>query len=75
MGRELSPILVGLMQWGDRWLSADGPPTVLVHDACDTEVDLGFHCEACDVDFGPTEIAARRGPGASPIPSTMRTLA
>ena len=26
MGRELSPILVGLMQWGDRWLSEDGPP-------------------------------------------------
>lgn len=75
MGRELSPVLVGLMQWGDRWLSMDGPPTVLVHGACDTEVDLSFHCEVCDVDFGPTDIAARRGPGASPLPAGARSSA
>lgn len=66
MGRELSPVLVGLMQWGDRWLSMDGPPTVLVHDVCGTEVDLGFHCATCDAEFGPTEIAGRPGPGAYP---------
>src|SRR5262245_53051593 len=31
MGLQLSPILVALMQWGDRWLSGeDGPPTLLV---------------------------------------------
>ena len=41
MGLELSPILVSLMQWGDRWLSEDGAPTLLVHEACGTEVDLG----------------------------------
>lgn len=64
MGRQLSPVLVGLMQWGDRWLSTDGPPTVLVHDPCGTEVDLAFHCDTCDADFGPTEIAGRPGPGA-----------
>ena len=74
MGRELSPVLVGLMQWGDRWLSADGPPTVLVHDTCGTEVDLGFYCATCDADFGPTEIAGRRGPGAlAPRPPTSTT--
>ncbi len=66
MGRQLSPVLVGLMQWGDRWLSEGGPPTVLVHEPCGTEVDLGFHCECCDREFGPTEIAGHPGPGASP---------
>ncbi len=61
MGRELSPILVGLMQWGDRWLGGpDGPPTVLVHEPCGTEVDLRFHCWECDEDFSPLEIASRR---------------
>ena len=30
MGRELSPVLVGLMQWGDRWLGDGRAPTVLV---------------------------------------------
>ena len=61
MGRELSPILVALMQWGDRWLGGpDGPPTVLVHEPCGTEVDLRFHCWECDQDFTPLEIASRR---------------
>ena len=61
MGRELSPILVALMQWGDRWLGGpDGPPTVLVHEPCGTEVDLRFHCWECDEDFTPLEIASRR---------------
>lgn len=65
MGRELSPVLVGLMDWGDRWLSDGAPPTILVHAPCGTEVDLGFHCRQCDEDFGPTEIAGRPGPGSS----------
>jgi DNA-binding HxlR family transcriptional regulator len=64
MGRELSPVLVGLMQWGDRWLSEGSPPTVLVHEPCGTEVHLGFHCRTCDEDFGPTDIASQPGPGA-----------
>ncbi|MGW4637186.1 winged helix-turn-helix transcriptional regulator [Sphaerisporangium sp. NPDC004334] len=29
-GRELLPVLVGLMTWGDRW-AADDPPLVLEH--------------------------------------------
>src|SRR5262249_29123626 len=33
-GEELYPVIVSLMQWGDRWLAADGkPPTALVEDA------------------------------------------
>ncbi len=69
MGIELSPILVALMQWGDRWLSEDGAPTLLVHDACGTEVDLGFHCFTCERDFTPTEIVSRPGhPDGHPTP-------
>jgi DNA-binding HxlR family transcriptional regulator len=64
MGRELSPVLVGLMQWGDRWLGDGIAPTVLVHEACGTEVDLGFRCDTCEREFGPTEIRGRPGPGA-----------
>lgn len=33
-GEELYPVLVALMQWGDRWLAPDGkPPVALVDDA------------------------------------------
>jgi DNA-binding HxlR family transcriptional regulator len=65
MGIELSPVLVAFMQWGDRWLSGDdGPPTLLVHEPCGTEIHLGFHCATCDAEFRPTDIASRPGPGA-----------
>lgn len=69
MGIELSPILVALMHWGDRWLNADEAPTVLVHDACGTQVELGFHCLTCQRDFSPTEITSRPGRSESRSPS------
>jgi DNA-binding HxlR family transcriptional regulator len=66
MGLQLSPILVALMQWGDRWLSGeDGPPTLLVHEPCGTEIDLGFYCWHCEQSFTPTDIISRPGPGDS----------
>jgi DNA-binding HxlR family transcriptional regulator len=66
MGLELSPILVALMQWGDRWLSGpDGAPTLLVHEPCGTEIDLGFYCWTCEEAFTPTDIASRPGPARS----------
>jgi DNA-binding HxlR family transcriptional regulator len=74
MGLQLSPILVSLMQWGDRWLSGeDGPPTLLVHEPCGTEIDLGFHCWHCDESFTPTEIVSRPGPGDHSITATPTT--
>ena len=69
MGRELSPVLVGLMQWGDRWLGDGLAPTVLVHEPCGTEVDLSFRCDTCGGEFGASEIEGRPGPGA-PSPAT-----
>lgn len=71
MGLELSPILVALMQWGDRWLSEDGPPTLLVHTECGTEVEVGLRCACCDRDVAPTEIASRPGHPEATIPLTQ----
>lgn len=61
MGIELSPILVALMQWGDRWTNDGGAPTLLVHEPCGTEVDLGFYCWTCERSYAPTDIASRPG--------------
>ena len=46
-GADLSPALVALMRWGDRWYAVDGPPTLLVHDACGTPLDQAVSCPAC----------------------------
>jgi DNA-binding HxlR family transcriptional regulator len=40
-GADLFPVLVALMQWGDRWLAPDGPPVVLRHDGCEEPVRAG----------------------------------
>ena len=70
MGMELSPILVALMQWGDRWTIEGGPPTRLVHEPCGAEVDLGFYCWTCEQAYGPTDITSRPGSEPAPDPDT-----
>jgi DNA-binding HxlR family transcriptional regulator len=61
MGVDLSPALVALMRWGDRWLvDSDGPPTVLVHEPCGHPLDQAFVCWHCNETFTPLDIASRR---------------
>jgi DNA-binding HxlR family transcriptional regulator len=57
MGLELSPALVALMRWGDKYLTGpEGPPTVLVHAPCGTPLEQRFWCDTCEQTFGPTAI-------------------
>lgn len=56
MGRELSPILVSLMHWGDRWMGDGEPPVQLVHRACGTPVSLDYYCWECATSFSATDI-------------------
>jgi DNA-binding HxlR family transcriptional regulator len=44
MGAELLPVLVALMQWGDRWLQEDGPPVTLRHTGCGEPVAAQLRC-------------------------------
>jgi DNA-binding HxlR family transcriptional regulator len=59
MGVELSPALVALMRWGDRWLADEAPTTVLVHGPCGTELEQAFWCRTCATTFGPLAIRSR----------------
>jgi DNA-binding HxlR family transcriptional regulator len=46
-GRDLYPVIVTLMHWGDRHLAgADGPPLVLEHQ-CGHRLETRLVCEAC----------------------------
>jgi DNA-binding HxlR family transcriptional regulator len=46
-GRELYPVILTLMRWGDRHLAGpDGPPLVLEHD-CGHRLVAQVVCEAC----------------------------
>jgi DNA-binding HxlR family transcriptional regulator len=44
-GADLLPVLVALMQWGDRWLQDSGPPVSLRHGGCGGRVGAELRCE------------------------------
>lgn len=58
-GLELSPALVALIRWGDRWFGEGGRTAVLVHADCGEEFEQGFWCATCSTTLGPSEIRAR----------------
>jgi len=46
--RDLFPLIVTLMAWGDRWLAgAAGPPEVLIHKPCGQPLATAARCGAC----------------------------
>lgn len=47
-GRDLYPVVVTLMQWGDRWAADEtGPPVILTHRACGHDISPVLSCPDC----------------------------
>lgn len=47
-GRELQPVVIALMRWGDRWTSdGSGPPVVLRHQDCGHVLEARLTCAHC----------------------------
>ncbi len=61
-GAELLPVLVALMQWGDRWLQPDGAPVELRHAGGDEVVHAELRC-AAGHPASPGDLALAAGPG------------
>jgi len=58
-GLELSPALVALIRWGDRWFGEGERTAVLVHADCGVEFEQGFWCNTCKTTLGPSDIRSR----------------
>lgn len=75
-GRELFPVVMGLMRWGDAHLSPRGAPALVRHAGCEGEVDGRGVCGACGAAVGVDEVTwhygpgSRRGSGPRPVPPT-----
>ena len=67
-GRELTPILLALRQWGDRH-KADpaGPPVLSRHAGCGQELRVTLQCAAGHEVTGPDDIELFDGPGVLPL--------
>ncbi|PXX61589.1 HxlR family transcriptional regulator [Nocardia tenerifensis] len=70
-GRELYPIIIAMMAWGDRHLTEPGgPPIVLEHRACGHPITPLMVCDHCRAELDPREVEPRPGPGFHPMPGT-----
>jgi DNA-binding HxlR family transcriptional regulator len=75
-GLELWPVIVALMQWGDRHLAKpDGPPVTLEHRDCGGAVDGHLCCERCGARLGPRDVWATANAAASPEHPLRRRVA
>jgi DNA-binding HxlR family transcriptional regulator len=74
-GVDLWPVVVALLQWGDRYAAPAGPPVVLEHRRCGGGLDGRRRCLRCGAELEPWDVTARPGPGAAARPVPTRTSA
>lgn len=56
-GRDLYPVLVSLLAWGDRWMAEPEEPRLeLVHARCGQRVTPGLSCPCCGEPIDPKEM-------------------
>lgn len=60
-GRALSPVLLSLKRWGDKY-ACDGPPPVVFEHTCGATFKAEVHCAACGepARAGSLTLTARR---------------
>ncbi|HEU4975436.1 MAG TPA: helix-turn-helix domain-containing protein [Baekduia sp.] len=70
VGRDLWPVIVALLQFGDRHLAAEGgAPMLLLHRGCGGALDDRRRCRRCGADLELDDVEARRGPGGATLPT------
>jgi DNA-binding HxlR family transcriptional regulator len=62
-GKDLYPVLLALMRWGDRY-QVDEPPVRLVHKACGETAEPELICSHCGERVGYGDLRAEYAPDA-----------
>jgi DNA-binding HxlR family transcriptional regulator len=69
-GRDLGPVLMAIMAWGDRWVAPEaGPPARLRHSCGEVVVPV-VACPACGEPMTAETVTALPGPGGRSGPGT-----
>jgi DNA-binding HxlR family transcriptional regulator len=55
-GRELYPVILSLMQWGDRHLPLDGGPPMRLEHSCGHPLEHEWVCTHCGNEIDPREV-------------------
>ncbi|MFV0524927.1 MAG: winged helix-turn-helix transcriptional regulator [Acidimicrobiales bacterium] len=68
-GRDLVPIILAVLAWGDRWLAGDaGPPAITYHHG--HPIEVAVVCAHCGEPVQAEGVSAGPGPGGGPGPGT-----
>ena len=67
-GKDLLPVVLALMSWGDAHVAPAGPPVVVRHADCGGDVGLGAVCGRCGDTVGADDLEWYRGPGTRRTP-------
>lgn len=63
-GLDLYPVLMSVVQWGDRWaVDEDGSPVTFIHKTCGHSTQPRYVCDVCDDEIIAKEIEPQLGPG------------
>ena len=62
-GTDLWPVLMAMLQWGDRYEAPEGPPVVIEHRDCGGELDDRRRCRRCGQELEAWQVVRRPGPG------------
>jgi DNA-binding HxlR family transcriptional regulator len=63
-GLDLYPVLISLMQWGDRWTGKEaGPPVDVVHRGCGEVSAPHLVCDRCGEPVDARQMQPVAGPG------------
>lgn len=68
-GRDLFPVVVSLMHWGDTWAADEGAPTTLVHNECAHHTHVVAACAHCNGELTPFNVIV------DPLPDYIAELA
>ena len=59
-GRDLYPLIISLLRWGDRWTNYEnGPPVELVHRVCGQHTLPRFTCSECGEPIEARQMTAK----------------
>jgi DNA-binding HxlR family transcriptional regulator len=76
-GLDLWPVMIALMQWGDRYeQQPEGRPSIVVHKGeCGGEIDDRRICTKCGKPLTVREAQAIEGPGMKAAPDGLKAAA
>ena len=62
--RDLFPVMVAFVRWGDKYFAPNGPPRLIRHRACGGDVVQKMSCSSCGEELTMEDIESVPGPGA-----------